>query len=202
MFISHFLCKYFIYRFGFTLKHAGVAITITSITDLLAFGIGATTILPAMQSFCIYAAIGIFVIYLTMVSFFYAFFSLDQRRIEAVRNGFLCCYKHKNWTPNNCSQKSILHLAFTKYGSLIVKMPVKIAVIVLTVILLSIGSYGLSQLKAEFKFEWFLDEGTYLRTFFDINSERYQSGISGTIWVAEKPEIYKKIAELDTLMEK
>ena len=81
-------------------------------------------------------------------------------------------------------------------------MPVKIAVIVLTVILLSIGSYGLSQLKAEFKFEWFLDEGTYLRNFFDINSERYQSGISGTIWVAEKPEIYKKIAELDTLIEK
>ena len=27
-------------RFGFALKHAGVAITITSVTDLLAFGIG------------------------------------------------------------------------------------------------------------------------------------------------------------------
>ena len=27
-------------RFGYALKHAGVAITITSVTDLLAFGIG------------------------------------------------------------------------------------------------------------------------------------------------------------------
>ena len=38
-------------RFGLTMKHAGVAITITSVTDLLAFGVGATSSLPALRSF-------------------------------------------------------------------------------------------------------------------------------------------------------
>lgn len=31
-------------RIGLMLKHAGVAVTVTSITDFVAFGIGATTV--------------------------------------------------------------------------------------------------------------------------------------------------------------
>jgi hypothetical protein len=42
-------------RFGLSMKHAGVAITITSVTDLMAFGIGASTVLPALRSFCLFA---------------------------------------------------------------------------------------------------------------------------------------------------
>ena len=56
-------------NFGTTMKHAGVAITITSVTDLLAFAIGATTVLPAL---CIYASLGIFFIYLYAITFFLA----------------------------------------------------------------------------------------------------------------------------------
>lgn len=33
-----------VYRFGVAMKHAGVAITVTSLTDVLAFIIGATTV--------------------------------------------------------------------------------------------------------------------------------------------------------------
>ncbi len=36
-------------RFGITMKHAGVAITITSVTDLLAFGVGGSTAIPALR---------------------------------------------------------------------------------------------------------------------------------------------------------
>ncbi|XP_078356273.1 patched-related protein 18-like [Oculina patagonica] len=46
-------------RIGLALKHAGCSITITSLTDFLAFLIGSSTILPALRSFCIFAAIGI-----------------------------------------------------------------------------------------------------------------------------------------------
>ena len=80
-------------RFGIAMKHAGVAITITSVTDLLAFAIGATTILPALKFFCLFAAMGIFFVFIYMATFFLAFFSLDQRRIEDDRNGCICCYK-------------------------------------------------------------------------------------------------------------
>ena len=64
------------------MKHAGVAITITSLTDLLAFGIGGSTVLPGLRSFCIYAAIGIVFVFLYMATFFLAWFSINQRREE------------------------------------------------------------------------------------------------------------------------
>ena len=38
----------------FALKHSGVAITITSITDFLAFAIGATSTFLSVQNFCLY----------------------------------------------------------------------------------------------------------------------------------------------------
>ena len=50
-------------RFGVTMRHAGAAITVTSVTDIIAFGIGGFTVLPALQSFCIYASVGIVVMH-------------------------------------------------------------------------------------------------------------------------------------------
>ena len=55
-------------RVGRTMQQAGVAITVTSVTDFIAFGIGATTQLPALRSFCMYAAIGILTIFFFQVT--------------------------------------------------------------------------------------------------------------------------------------
>ena len=102
------------------MKHAGVAITITSVTDLLAFGIGATSVLPALGSFCTYASIGIFSIYLNMASFFLALLVIDQRRIDDRRDAIFCCWKKdENWTANKCSQKSYMDICFRLYSNII-----------------------------------------------------------------------------------
>jgi Niemann-Pick C1 protein len=70
-------------RFGKTMEHAGVAITITSFTDVIAFGIGGTTVLPALRSFCLYASVGIVAVYFFQCTFFLAWMTIDQKRIEA-----------------------------------------------------------------------------------------------------------------------
>lgn len=49
--------------FATALSHAGVSITITSFTDFVAFLIGSTTALPALSSFCVYAAVGILCVF-------------------------------------------------------------------------------------------------------------------------------------------
>ena len=66
-------------RFGHTMKRAGVAITITSVTDMVAFGIGSLTEVPALKSFCTYACVGIFAIFLFQSTVFVAAMSLDQK---------------------------------------------------------------------------------------------------------------------------
>ena len=45
----------------------GVSITVTSITDVVAFVISSTTVLPALSSFCTYAALGVLALYVLQV---------------------------------------------------------------------------------------------------------------------------------------
>ena len=58
------------------MKHAGVAVSVTTFTDVIAFFIGSNTVLPGLQSFCIYAAVAIFAIYALQITHFVAWFSL------------------------------------------------------------------------------------------------------------------------------
>jgi hypothetical protein len=92
-------------------------------------------------------------------------------------------------------------MIFVGYSKVVIKLPFKIVIIVYTVLILSLGIFGITQLKAEFKFTWFLESGTYLRNFFDEMESRFPSfGFGGDIWVAEHPDIHTKIKELDTLI--
>ena len=155
--------------------------------------------IPAMESFCVFAGLGVLMIFFAMISFFIAGFSIDQNRMNQNKNLF--CLQQENFKPNSCSQKSFLTTFFKKFGLLLIQLPFKIVTVVLTLIFVALGCYGISQLHAEFRYEWFLEDGTYLRSFFDISRERYPSGISGTIWVADIP-FHSKINELDALIDK
>lgn len=46
-------------RFATALSRAGTSVTVTSITNSIAFFLGATSLLPAVKAFCIYAGFGI-----------------------------------------------------------------------------------------------------------------------------------------------
>jgi len=68
------------YRVAHAMGHVGVSITITSLTDMLAFALGATSSLPAVTNFCGFAAWGILIDYLLQISFFLGALVLDARR--------------------------------------------------------------------------------------------------------------------------
>ncbi|XP_059488991.1 protein patched homolog 2-like [Neocloeon triangulifer] len=173
-------------RLGLTLKHAGVSITITSLTDFTAFAIGATTVLPSLRSFCIYAAVGILATYILQATFFTAWFSLDLRRIESNRDGCFFCIQYKNYKPNDCSKKDFFKSAFDKIlGSILFKTPVKILVLLSTGVLLIVGSWGLSLLRQEFDPVWFLTQSSYLFKYFDKSKQYYPGdGEPGNIFLS------------------
>ena len=84
------------------MKHAGVAVSVTTFTDVIAFFVGSNTLLPVLQSFCVYAAVSIFTIYALQVTHFVAWFSLGKNLLFfysiASSGGFI---RHTTTTPTN-----------------------------------------------------------------------------------------------------
>ena len=75
------------------LGHAGPAITVTSLTNALAFAFGALSSLEALKSFCLFASMCIVFLYLTVMTVFLSVVVWDTKRVE------------KKWTEccNICS---------------------------------------------------------------------------------------------------
>jgi len=189
---------------GLTMKHAGVAITVTSVTNILVFAIGASTVLPALQSFCLYCAVGILAVYIYQATIFVAAFSLDQRRIESRRNGCMPFIKHKNWEPNDLSKRDIAQEVFEKFGRLIMHPASKVCVILFTLGWLSVGGWGLSMLRQEFNPIWFIPQDSYLSGWFAANTQHFpKAGETVKIKIAtidysnELPKIDSLVARLE-----
>ncbi|XP_078317578.1 patched domain-containing protein 3-like isoform X2 [Crassostrea virginica] len=149
-----------------TMKHAGVSVTVTSVTDIVAFAIGASTVIPGLSAFCVDAALGILALFVLQSTFFVACLTLDQKRIAHQRDAILCCLAYKNFHPNKCSQKNFLALAFEKHiGPFLMKFPVKIIVVLVTVSLLGVNVYGFYHLKQDFDLVMYIPSNSYAHKF-------------------------------------
>lgn len=76
-------------RIRATVQEVGTSITLTSLTSTLAFGLGCTSSIPAVDWLCLYAFPTIIVVYLTQLTFFVGCIVLDERRIQERRRD--CC---------------------------------------------------------------------------------------------------------------
>ena len=65
-----------------SIKHAGASITITSLTDALAFLAGSSTSIPGIQSFCIYCSITVVMLYTCVMTVFLCVVYWDAIRIS------------------------------------------------------------------------------------------------------------------------
>merc|ERR1719391_1846218 len=81
-------------KMGLVMKHAGVAISITTFTDLVAFTIASfSTKIFFMRNFCYFAILSLSFVYLYICTFFLAALAVDQKRIDAGRDACCCCLK-------------------------------------------------------------------------------------------------------------
>eukprot|EP00090_Calanus_glacialis_P005513 TRINITY_DN14271_c0_g1_i1.p1 TRINITY_DN14271_c0_g1~~TRINITY_DN14271_c0_g1_i1.p1 ORF type:complete len:913 (+),score=178.94 TRINITY_DN14271_c0_g1_i1:65-2740(+) len=191
-------------RMGATMSHAGVAITITSITDFIAFGIGATTVLPALRSFCMYAAIGIMVIFFFQSTWFTALLAIDEYRVDAHRDGCLCCVVHNDFSIKQDESQGILAKIFEIYSNLLVTIPFKISTIIFTISLLGVGIFGIIHLRMEFRPEWLMDPDSEIHGWYEAHKKYFAlDGERGTIYIKETnyTDNFDKLEELVTKLE-
>jgi len=83
--------------------------------------------LPSLQSFCIYAAIGVIGTYIFQATFFVAWFTIDQKRIEAKRDGVVPCIVHNAQKRSQFREFAPLQSFFANhYSRWITFTPVKV----------------------------------------------------------------------------
>ena len=108
--------------------------------------------LPGLQSFCVYSAIGIFLVFLLQTTLFIACLSLDIQRMKSYRNGCIPCYKLKKPVDNMDLEKSKYSILwqknpgkvlFCKYGEILMHPVSKTLVVGLTIVLGGIGKFTL-----------------------------------------------------------
>uniref|UniRef100_A0A0K2U8Y5 SSD domain-containing protein n=1 Tax=Lepeophtheirus salmonis TaxID=72036 RepID=A0A0K2U8Y5_LEPSM len=182
-------------KFGYTMRHAGVAITVTSLTDIVAFGIGGTSELPALRSFCIFSAVGIAAIYYFQVTFFVAWMVFDEKRISSGRNGCCPCIEVKKVKKNTeeimedmeVESLSIMSKIFRFYASHLKFKPVKFLIILITMGFTSLGAYGNYLIEQKFDPIWFIPPHTYLSDWFEANTKWFsdKGGFFVNVYVYE-----------------
>jgi predicted RND superfamily exporter protein len=162
-----------------TMKHAGVSITVTSVTDFVAFIISTATALPALASFCFYAAAGILFLFLYQCIFFGAFVVIDARQ-TAARNYCCSCIKAK---PNDerdkrmaeYKKKPSMVTRFMKdtYGPTVVKPFAAIVIAVAAIALAGVGVWGAASLKVDSNQLNFIPDSSYVKDTFATNDELF-----------------------------
>jgi len=172
-------------RMGIAMKHAGVSVTITSLTDVFAFGVGAVTQMPGLESFCVCTAIGLGAIFLLQVSWFVAWMSLDERRIASGRDGLLPCIIHKDFKPSSCSQSNYGDVVVKKYAKLLSSVIFKFLVIVFTLGMLVFGIWGSILIRQKFDPTLLLPSDSYLREFLSVHDKHFpNNGWTANIYTA------------------
>ncbi|XP_074095417.1 patched domain-containing protein 3 isoform X1 [Cotesia typhae] len=175
-------------RIGRMLSQAGAAISITSLTDVVAFIIGATTILPSLESFCIYAAVGVLVTFLLQVTFFVAAFTLDIKRIESKRNGVIPCIVHKNHRSLQVDPSKTLSWRIINrlYSKIVLTLSGKIVILIITAAVTVVGAIGAYHLEQWFDPNWFLPKESYLSNYIVINDQQFPNrGNPAAIYISD-----------------
>lgn len=77
-------------RMAATYREAAISITITTLTDIVAFFLSYSNPFGSVQSFCLYAGTAIFFCYLYNITFFGACLAINSRREESNRHWLTC----------------------------------------------------------------------------------------------------------------
>ena len=162
-------------KVGLSLRHAGVSITVTSLTDIFAFGVGAVTRMPGLQSFCVCTAIGLAAVYILTVTWFTAWLALDEKRVLARRDGLLPCLElSRQYSLPKCARsEGTGNWLTTLYNRMLASRLARVAVVIFTLALFTVGLWGSVLIQQKFDPKLLLPADSYLRRWLDVHDKMY-----------------------------
>ena len=139
--------------------------------------------MPGLASFCVTVALGLASIYLLMVSWFVAWLTLDQKRIEAGQDGILPCITHTASSQSETSLSSWSEKVKAGYISWLSSPLYRVLVVVTTCLLLGGGVWGWINIKQIFIPSLMMPSDSYLRDWIRVHETNYpQAGWDAQVY--------------------
>ncbi|XP_058448637.1 protein patched homolog 1-like [Malaya genurostris] len=164
------------------LQNTGVAISVTSLTNIAAFGTGIISPFPAMRMFCLLGAISVLMTYGLVISYFVATLTLDERRLSARRNGIFPWIVHGDPGSKLCCNPRLMdRFLEIVYRKFVMTSPGKSVVIGATLLLTLWNATNCPRLRAKYDPSWHLSKDNYFleyrsqfeRAFPDSGTETF-----------------------------
>ena len=188
-------------RVSKAMKHAGVSILVTSITDAVTFFIGSTSVkylnyivqmkslvvfvlnqsMPILRGFCYFCGLGVIFLFLFASTFFVACLLLDEKRKErqkAARPG---------WSPPGWTRARPGKYIFKHWVSpLVVWRPAVVLILAAAVALAGAGVYGLFNIESEYDSIEYMRHESYPYKYFKALGKYFRgSGERVDVYIGE-----------------
>ncbi|KAM9163523.1 LOW QUALITY PROTEIN: patched domain-containing protein 3-like [Pangshura tecta] len=179
-------------RMAETYAEAAVSITITTLTDVLAFYIGIMTSFQSVKSFCLYTGTAFIFCYIYNITFVGAVLALNGKKDESNRHWLIfikvkdTVQPHRSCLYNMCcvggfSDKSSggedehpMNKFFRKYyGPFLTKIWTKVFVVLLYGGFLATSIYGCTQMKEGIDLRNLASDDSYVIRYYDWEDEYF-----------------------------
>ncbi|XP_054847761.1 patched domain-containing protein 3-like [Eublepharis macularius] len=204
-------------RMANTYAEAAVSVTITTLTDVLAFYIGIATAFPSIQSFCIYTGTAFIFCYIYNLTFFGAALALNGRREESNRHWLtfmkvpreaeescgssynMCCVGGSYNDLTGAEFDHPMNEFFRNYfGPFLMHPWTKVSVVVLYLGYLSSSIYGCTQVKEGIDLRNLASDHSYVIQYYDWTDEYFKEyGPRVMVVVTESVEYWDSSVRAD-----
>ncbi|XP_077980119.1 patched domain-containing protein 3-like [Glandiceps talaboti] len=188
---------------------AGVSITITSLTDLLAFSIGSANVFPSVRNFCIYTACAVFWCYIMQCTFFGSNLVFHTRRVRANRHCmtcqevppdeemegksslYICCCRGKKVDATSINDESVFERLPRKYlPKIVLYTPIKICIILAFCAYLGVAIWGCTLLEEGLILSNLVPPSSYLYPYLHLQVEYFNDDGPIVYSVIDEPVAY------------
>ncbi|NXI49717.1 PTHD3 protein, partial [Chloroceryle aenea] len=198
-----------------TYSEAALSVTITTLTDVLAFFIGTWTAFPSVRSFCLYTGTAFVFCYVYTMTFFGAIIVLNYRREQGNRHWLTCmrvgvddqdersCLYNACCIGNYSKQSETesehpMNIFFKKYyGPFFTNKWIKLLVVVLYAAYLGSSIYGCTRIREGIDLRHLASDDSYIIPYYDDNDKYFSEyGPRVMVVVTESVEYWNEAVRL------
>jgi CRP-like cAMP-binding protein len=149
----------------------GPSITLTSVTDFVAFAFGAVSKLPAIRYFCLYAAASVMMTYILMCTAFAAILALDAQRQEAQRLDCLPCFRAGGAFEKRGHAMPLIQRGIRSFAGILLTSVGKVVALTIFFCVLGANCWAWTKTTSGFDIIDLTPDSSYARDYMNLNLE-------------------------------